>query len=218
MKLNLKYLPDLIMIILAVIVFIVVNMFLSGCITQSQKETVEGLWDKIPTQATPEPGIDWEAKYGRKLEWFTPQGKRVEVYENGLFVPPHWINEAKKSWDGIVCKYLEKFPNSDIVNVEIDGTETRINSYITAFDPNGRYIDDGTPAKVPDGIQEWIRTKYKNSGKPSPFYLEFEYSNQADAIRSLGGLFVISGPEGHLNMPAQKRAASDCGGERTYLR
>ena len=189
----------------------------SGCtLTQSQKDLIEDGWAKLPAIPTPEPAREYP--HGRLIEWFTPQGKRVVCHEDGTFENGHFENEARKSWEGICCLYKKKYPNATIEEVEIDGTETKTHNYITAFDPQGKYVDSGETAQVPNGIQHYIRTKYKESGKRSPYYIEFEYNNQRDAIISLGGLYVISGPEGHVQTPAQKRHAHDCNGHRTYLR
>jgi len=190
-------------------------MLTCGCTTQ-QREILEEGWAKLPAIPTPEPAIVYD--HGRLIEWWTPQGKRVVVHEDGTFESLHWENEARKSWEGIVCLYTGKYPDSKIDDVEIDGTEIRINNYITQFDPNGKYIDTGEATQVPNGIQHYIRTKWKESGSRSPYYLEFEYNNERDAIISLGGLYVISGDEGHLNVPAQRRQSRDCDGKRTYLR
>ena len=193
-----------------------------GCLTAKQKATIESAWEKVPTAPTPTPPKVFD--HGRLIEWWTPQGKRVVNHEDGCFENLHWQSEAQKSWDGIVGTYKEKYPESRIDECEIDGTETKIHNYITAFDPRGRYIDTGEPAQVPNGIQHYIRTKFKDSGKSASYYLEFEYNNQRDAIISLGGLFVVNGDEGWLSLPAQRRQSSpwrnpETGEEhRRYLR
>ena len=188
----------------------------TGCITQSQKDMIEEGWAQLPAIPTPVPARVYD--HGRRIEWFTPQGKRVVVHEDGTFESGHWENEARKSWEGICCLYKTKYPEATIEEVEIEGTETKVHNYITGFDPHGKYLDDGSPAKVPNEIQHYIRTRNKETGAESTYYIEFAYGNERDAIYSLNGLYVISGPEGHLNAPAQKRSASDCGGHRTYLR
>ena len=179
------------------------------------QEVIEGVVSQIPVKEEPEERL---YPHGRLLEWFTPQGKRVVVHADGCFEGLHWQNEAELSWEGICCLYTKKYPNATIDEVEIEGTETRINNYITKFDPHGKYLDDGSVAKVPNGIQHYIRTRNKDTKEKSSYYLEFEYNNERDAIISLGGLYVINGDEGFLNVPAQRRQSSDCNGKRTYLR
>ena len=179
------------------------------------KEVIEGLVEKIPVK---EETVAREYPHGRLIEWFTPQGKRVVCHEDGTFESGHWESEAKKSWAGICCLYKNKFPESKIDQCEIEGTETKVHNFITAFNPHGTYLDTGESAKVPNGIQHYIRCRYTDSGDFAPYYIEFEYNNERDAIISLGGFYVIGGPEGHVQTPAQKRHAHDCNGHRTYLR
>ena len=195
----------------------------TGCITQNQKDTIETAWGKLPAIPTPEPARVYD--HGRLLYFHTPDGKRVEMYADGILEGGWWEAEAQKAWEGIVCEYKKAYPDSSIDEVEIDGTETRINSYIesqtvngTWYEPVGIYVDNGQPAEIPDNVQYFIRTKWKDSNKRSPYYIEFSYGNMADCIDSLNGLYVISGDEGHVNVPAQKSYGHTCSGVRTYLR
>lgn len=159
--------------------------------------------------------VEKECNHGRLIEWYTPQGKKVQQYESGEFIGYVWT-ESVKSWPGMSAAYKDKFPSCDIEECEISCLETRVDN---RFESNGHFVDNGEATSVPDEVHFYCRTVYTKDRSPAPYLVEFDYGNQRDAIFSLGGLHVLHGPEGDVKFRSQcHHGNAEYKGMRTCLR